>query len=541
MRRLHSFPAALLLLVGLAAPAAGQQVCRMLPGAQLLNRVVSGGRETIFISGPVDFRCTGGITIRADSAVTSRGGGPLELIDRVFYQDSVKTLTADWLNYLARQKQLFARGDVELTARDDGSVISGPRLEYRGERPGRDQAETIVEGEGEARAHARMYPRSGEGGADAANGRPAASDRPEPGADAGPPPASDTAASPLDVDADRIELTGEDAYRAIGRVELRRGDTRGYGREATFDRDGGRFRLMGDARVASDEYDLSGAEIEGVLAGDTLRDVVARGDAVLTADELQVTAPTLRIHFRDGEVHRLVAVREAADEPAFAAARPRARAQDVELVADSIDALAPTQRLERVVAVGDAYGERTADSLGVELPGPIARDWIRGDTIVGYFREATARAAARADSVEPTAADTAADDAVDRARAAALDTAAAAPSAPADSAGERRMVLDRIVAVGVAGDARSVYRVWPENAEADRPDVNYIIARRITLSFGDDGVRLLEADGPIRGIHLQPGRDSARTRDAEGTLAPAETDTAEGADEAQDDTTPTER
>ncbi|MBI4410070.1 MAG: hypothetical protein HY561_10210 [Gemmatimonadetes bacterium] len=507
------------LVAGLPASGLGQrQSCDLLPGAKNLNRIATGdGRELIFISGPVRFACTGGVTLRSDSAVSISGSGELQFIGHVEYGDSLKTLTGAWLNYFGREGRLFARGDVVLTDRKTNSVIRGPELEYRRQDVAMGRPESITRVRG--RPHAVLYPRNA----------------------AGAPPA-DTAARPFEVDSDSMEIHGQRYFRALGNAELRRGETHGSARMAEFDQTDERLVLTGGAQVHGEGFDLAGERITALLTGEQLREVTCEREAVLLAEELRLDAPQLRIFFKDGEMQRLVAVGATAPAPpvagpggppvitperrtrgservrsdSAAGARPVALAKDFRLVADSIEALAPGQALEQVVAVGEALGERLPDSLGARLPAAVARDWIRGDTIYGYFVPADSAAAG------PVAEDSARVAAGERrpaARSPAPDGSAPPPGPPgesdvtssvpprpaADSGARRpRRELERIVAIGPEGRARSVYRLREEGDTASTPAVNYIIANRITLFLRAGEVLEMEAVGPIRGIHLQP-------------------------------------
>jgi hypothetical protein len=447
-------------LLGLAAaPALAQgQTCEITPPLPRDMKRLGGGAgpETIYFSGPVHFVCTGGTTVKADSAVYVRGVS-LQLIGHVFYGDSVKTLTADAVDYIPPEGVLFARGDVVLTDRKSESTIRGPRLEYRRAGEGRPEAVTIVQD----RPHAVLRPRRAE-----------AADAP-----------ADTAAQPLEVDADWMEFRGESQFRAVGRVEFRRGEARGASSEAEFDEAAERLVLSNGAWIEDGEFRLIGDRIEAYLSGEHLRETTATAaqKAVLVARDLQVEAPFLRMYFEEGKLTRLV----GEGQPAVAVAR------DYRLTADSIDALAPGQALEQVIAVGGALAERLPDSLDVGLPAPIDRDWLRGDTIIGYF----------AASPEPQ-----------------QDSAAASDSTQA------KRVLERLVAVGEGGGARAMYRSR-ERGEggAERPGVDYMTADRITLFLEAGEVRRMEAEGTVRGIHLEPTGSQAEQNAAGEERSPPAT------------------
>lgn len=470
------WPIALLVggLLAFGTPAMVQaqtqtQECELLPGAREATRVISAGIELIHISGPATFVCPGDVRLEADSAVGNPGTGEIELIGHVFYQDSIKTLNAGWARYLRVEARLLAREDVELTDRKSRSVITGEELEYLPANEDRAESEAIVQGRPHATFHQQV----------------------DPGA---PPP--DTVPEPLEIDADLMRIYGENRFVALGQVELTRGETRGYAHEGEFDPGSQLITLSGSARLEGESFKLAGERIEATLESEKLREVISRQDAVLEGEDMDLRAPEIRVFFEDGEVHRLIAVREGsageASEPVLATSslRPLVVSREIQLTADSIDALLPGRQLKEVVAVGGAYAVRAADSLDIGLPDAIANDWLVGDTITSYFVPSTKPA--------PTA-----------------DTAEGVVEKGAGEDPTERVVLDRLVAVGEEGRARALYRIREKGRETEPPGVNYLIADRIVLVMSEGEVKDVEADGPIEGMHLQPA--GART----GAQAPS--------------------
>jgi lipopolysaccharide export system protein LptA len=293
-------------------------------------------------------------------------------------------------------------------------------------------------------------------------GRPRAVLRPR--SEAAPP---DTA-PPFEVVADRLLLRGESSFRGDGSVEITRGGTRGFGRSAEYRRLEDHLVLEGAARIEGDEFQLFGERIEGFLQEETLREVIAEREASLLARELRVDAPYIRIFLVAGDFERLVA-------RGVVSTRARAATDDFRLVADSIDARADGELLSLIIAVGDAYGERLLEAADAALPALIARDWLRGDTITGHFVE-----------VEP-----------------------------AENGARREAVLDRLVSQAGTGPASSMYRLRDDEAPGGPPQVNYLLASTITLFMRDGEIRQVRAEGPIRGVHLQPQRRTAAAEEPE--------------------------
>jgi len=467
--RLRILLAAVLTLVPAAAGGQGRE-CELVRASQA-RRMETAFSEIWFVSGPAEFRCADGTELRADSAIYY-GDVSLELIGRVFYADSVRTLEAQRTVYYFASQRLHAQGDVVLSdRRRDGSVIRGASLTHERQTPERPEARTIVTGP--PRPHATFHP-----------GRPAEA---TPG---------DTAGLPFEVDADWMEIRGENRFTANGNVEITRGETRSAARGALYDQAEERLVLTMDAWIEQDDLRLQAQNIEVALSGERLRAVTATDEAHLEGRELAVDAATIRLEFEDGTLQRLIAVvppptaQSAGSEPAFERPRALARARDLRLVADSIDALAPGQTLREIIAVGDAFAQRQPDSLSVGLPELIANDWVSGDTINAYFAvaEKGAAASAPAQAAEPPRADSAA-------------------GAARDSA---EVVLERLIVTGAGGRAQALYRVGRDRGDPGPPAINYTVADRITLVLSDGEVKEAEATGEVRGRYLEPQRKPAR-------------------------------
>jgi hypothetical protein len=422
--------------------------------------------------------CPGGLVLRANFATLSQDDGTLTLTGRVFFRDSVSQLDADFARYDSRDRHLQAQGNVVLRDLATGSTIQGPWLDYFRESPTRPEPRIEV------------Y-----------SGRPRTT-LVRAGADGAAP---DTTV----IDSDALTIFGSTRYNARGNVDLQRGDLRGLGQEMTYQEDLGVLRLQREASLITEEYSLTGDDLQAELTGDTIRLVTARGDARLDAEEMQVEAALVRIEFEAGEVHRLIASTLPAEEGG-SVVQARALSPDFLLVADSIDALAPGQQIERLIAVGRAYSERLTppvadaggDTLAVDAPLSAApstdaaadvRDWMRGDTIRAYFSAAPA-------------AEAGADTAV-----------AAADMAAVPTRGER--VLEQVVAVGTQETpASTLYRVPDERDPAAPAGLAYLVAHEIRVTLVGGEVRQVDADGEIRGLYLQPEGAAGRnpTRSARG-------------------------
>jgi hypothetical protein len=445
-------------LVLAAAPstATGQETCNQVLPSDFRRIITETGQEMMYYRDPVRMICTSGVRIEADSAVMNRTANTLEMVGRVLYRDGERQLTSEWARYLGHSDELFARGNVVLTDLADGSVIRGNEFEYQRPTPERPESRMLMWG---GRPHAEL--------------NRAAAD----GAEAG---------SPVRVRADRLELINETEFLAHTNVELERDDLRGAADAVRFDEVADRMTLTGNAHVETDAYRLEGDQINALMFGEALREVLSQGSARLVGEDLTVSARTIRIGFVDGDPERVEAwnPRPVADEdaaPAAGAQRAVAVSRDFRLRADSIDARSIEGRLREVHAVGRAYGEREADTVSVQLPDVIARDWIQGDTIIGYFADAV------------------------------TVPADAPPIDPEDNSGlepDPELVLERVEVIGGSSDALSLYRSEAAGDEP-RPAVNFMRATRITLFMSDGEVTRVEAEGPLEGVHLDPTQDDS--------------------------------
>ncbi len=485
--------------VALAAQAPGQgspqrRTCRQVLPSDARRLMNARGQEVVYFLDPVRVLCTGGLLLEADSAVMNRADGSVQLVGEVVYRDSLRQLTADWANYIGGRDQLLARGNVVLENQEDGSEVHGDELDYLRETETRPLARMIVRGE---RPYARVPPRADSGAA------------------------VDTASS-TEVWADRMEFEGQDVFRGLGNVELARGDMTGAADTATFDQATERMTLIGSAHVETDRYRLEGARIDAHLVGGEVRDVLAVRMARVESEELTVDAERIRIGFADGQLHRM----EAWNPQPDSVPRALADASDFRLRADSIDARADSLGIQEVRAVGRAYGEQDPDSLAAALPASVARDWIQGDTILGFFTRRPV-----VDSAPPE---------LRMVRQAPDDTAAGAVQGDSlrleavERTDSTEVVLERIVVIGGGQPALSLYHMQPEEPGGDL-SVNFMKAERITLFFEQGNVSRVEADGPLNGLYLapapRPGEAGQGTATGEGA---AENDESEAAGEGEE-------
>ena len=464
---------ALLLLVVPALAAAQQRSCRQVLPSDARRLFNVQGQEIIYFRDPVRVLCTGELVLEADSAVMNRTAASVQLVGNVLYRDTLRELTADWANYIGERSELLARGSVVLENLADGSVVEGRELDYRQATATRPVSTMVVRG---GRPYARIPPRPDSTGQ-----------------------VPDSAVA-TEVWADRMEFEGEEYFRGLGNVEIRRGDMRGAADSATFDQSEERVALIGSAHVRTDRYRLEGRRIDAYLRENELRSVFSEREARVISDDLTVEAERIRIGMVEGRLERLEAWNPVPDS----VPRALADARDFRLRADSIDARADSLGLEVVRAVGSALGVRDPDTpaRGAE---PVVRDWIQGDTIIGFFSRpgptgASADAGTPGDSMAPLALEPS----VAEGAPVSIDDTGAPPAGRGPAGDSAETVLERVIVFGGRGPALALYRAAEDSGRG--ASINFIEARTITLHMTNGDVTRVEANGPLEGLYLSPAR-----------------------------------
>jgi lipopolysaccharide export system protein LptA len=446
--------AGLMLLTGTGSGAAQSVVCNVIERPGGSATISNAGLPTEFgIIYRAHFVCDGGQrTIMADTATYSRASGQIELFGRAEVRDPERILNAARATYFTQLRQLSARGDVVVTDRATGSVILGDVLTYLEETPTRPESQiTATATTGQARA-ILLSERSAE------------------------PGVMDTTI----VDAAQINVVGERLFRGLGDAVMTRDSLQASGFVIEYDQDSGVLVVTGNGLVEVPGYELRGDSITAMVAdGDEIRDVLARHNTSLHSADMQVTAPALRLFFEEGEVSRMVALHWEPAVPGTPVTRANAVNDQFRMEADSLDVLAPGQRIEEAVAIGSAYVERfTPDTLQALLPevdeavrALIANDWVRGDTVRAFFTDG--------------------------------------PPPDEEGAAVER-VLERLWAAGEP--ARTMHRTRDRNAAPDvRYSIAYLVGREINVTFRDGAIAVVTASEDVRGVYLQPSEVAART------------------------------
>ena len=467
-----------------ATEARAQNVCNLVYQRGTWVSVGAEGQRVINASGPLLVRCSAGEELQADSAVLYEAINEVHLFRRVDYQDPGRSLTSDYATYNGNTGRLWATGSVIFTDKNRGSTLRGPNLEYFRAAPGRPDAQAIAT----ERPHLTVVPRSGR------------------------------QRDPMEVDADRITTVGENHVNAEGNVVIEGKEMDAWAQTAYYDATQERMELRTNARARGERYDLTGDFIEAELAEGALERVLSRGNARLIEERMRVTGPQLQLFFARDSLQRLVSGHAPTGDGSTG--RSVALARGFRMEADSLEALTPGQRISQVIAIGTAEGQ-SWDTLQVAGPAPAdttapdtvgglalgERDLIFADTITGFFKSDSARAAsprpdlpradtAGADSTPPVPADS-----------------VPPPAARPDSADAE---LERMLAVG---HARSLYRLRPSREEQQRnPNgkvgINYVNADTIELSFSEGEVDIATVRGLKRGVYLDPVQADTAARDS---------------------------
>jgi hypothetical protein len=332
-----------------------------------------------------------------------------DMIGHVDFQDSTVQLTSEHASYYLSQEKLDARGKAVLRNLVTGSVLRGPMLTYLRRAPGVRDTTVLT-----------------------APQRPTIEYR----------SIGDTAgAEPYSIVADRVELRGNTAARAWGRVTIDRTNFHAVGDSATLDTGVGAGRLMQAARVAGGDstgYTLEGTDIRYRLAGEALTWVQAEGDARAVSADWRVTADTIAFDVRDDQIQAGQAWGDTA----------RAVSARNTITADSLAIDAPGQILKEV------RGIRTARAISLRDSADADPDWVAGDTVTAQF-------------------------------------------APVLVGGAQ---LSAIVALG---HASTRYRVYPETAPNGPPDLSYSRGDRIVARFEADRLVRVDIAGATDGVYLE--------------------------------------
>ena len=420
------------------------------PPTARLNSLSDGqGRYISYIGGGAVARCEGvNNVLRADSAEYYQAAGLLVLVNNVSYDEPQRArLRANRITYYTAEERLVAEGDVVVTL-PTGTTMTGPNAEYlRAAPPLRTTSRLTAPG----RPTVRVV-----GGA------------PQP-ATARRPAARDT--SITTIIANTVVDEADSVVYASGQVEITRTDVVATSDSAVFEQDSERARLIRNARIRSTgerNFTLTGAQVDLYTRDRQLARVLARREARVVSDSLTLTSDTVDLRLAAGLLERAYA---------WGPSRANAVSPGRDVVADSIAAYLPRQRVREIRALRKAVARTEADTARVRTA---ERDVLRGDTVVARF-----------DSL-----------------AAGRDTTRTPP-------------VRQLVA---AGNASSLFQLASRQGKSAPPSINYVRGRTITVEFDSGQVREVRVFGQSNGVYLEPSDSGATATDENaprGRPAPA--------------------
>jgi lipopolysaccharide export system protein LptA len=261
---------------------------------------------------------------------------------------------------------------------------------------------------------------------------------------------------------------GDSTVYASGQVQIVRDDITATSDSATLDNTAEIARLIRNARIDSRSdrpFTLSGAVIDLFSRERQLQRVLSVGEARVVSQDLNLSSDTVDLRVTEGKLERA---------HAWGPARATATSPDRDVVADSIAVRMPNQRVRELHAVGGAVARTATDTLRIVST---ERDVLRGDTLVARF--------------DSTSADT-----------------------------TRNPPVKQIVA---RGNASSRQQIAARTGRLERPAINYVRGRGITVDFAEGTVGTVTVNDQVVGLYLEPSdslADSARSRRPAAAAAP---------------------
>ena len=415
-------PVWLFLCAGLMPGSARAQLaswsdCDLVAGTGNARKSGAVGAQLMWIQTPRGV-CLDGTRIQADSAILREFDGTVWLYGNVQFNDPATVLTAPNAVFFEDGGRLQATGGARLDAIGSGSTAEAPVLRYLQIGAFRTQDTLQLSG---GRTHSVLRPTRGSSGLTGlgiAGGDSTSTAVPE----ADPEPRA-----PYDVLANYQLMAGDEHFHAWEDVVITQDSLTATADSAHMDQTQQRLFLRGEATVSINARTLLGHIITAFMPEDELRDIIARQDARLVADEIEMSAHTIFLSLEDSEISRVIGVRRpvvpvtppsdpdsaaaagsvdpatgvAAEPPVSEVAEdppeeeetedleesPNASSPEFNVTGDSIDFQIPGGVVEGMVATGSARMELLAgDSLNtVDTPDLLLKDWIEADTIRAIF------------------------------------------------------------------------------------------------------------------------------------------------------------
>ncbi|WP_423929604.1 hypothetical protein [Candidatus Palauibacter sp.] len=468
------------------APAMGECTLRWRPleadTRSFTNRDVAGEHVT-HLSGRYLWTC-GSAAMEADSAIKRDGPRQVELIGRVVYEDTIRTLKSDRLLYFQLSDFIIVEDNVELVRLVDGSTLTGPRVEFLRAVSGVDAFTTAP-----GRPTVTFYPEHGESG------------------------------EPFEVEADVAVFAGEDEARFAGDAVISRSDFNAGADTASLTREDGLGVMWGEPWIEAEGIRLEGDTIRFRSENEELEEVRAIGGGYAAGENYEVRAEAIDIELDNRDVKHVWAHGEGLGE---------AVSGSHVLYGDSLHFVMYRSQIDTAYSVGDAVAIQrdTTVARPDTLAGPTESDSAaapRDSAAAATGTEADAEAEAevelgRAEGAESEESqesqetedgeseasggpELALDGSMNWARADTLIAIFERPDdAAADSVAVAEPAMSRLI---LAGGASALYRMVRDSMATSRPSRNYLVGVRIQVDF-EDGEPLAVAGDHAIGVYLEP-------------------------------------
>ena len=322
------------------APAIGECTLRWRPleadTRSFTNRDVIGDHVT-YLSGRYLWTC-GSATMEADSAIKRDGPQQVELIGRVVYEDTIRTLQSDRLLYFQLSDFVIAEENVELERLVDGSTLSGPRVEFLRAVSGVDAFTTAP-----GRPTVTFYPQEGE------------------------------SREPFVVEADLAIFAGEDEARFQGDAVIARSDFDARADTAFLTREDGVGLMWGEPWIEAEGIRLEGDTIRFTSENQELETVQALGGGHAAGENFEVTSATIDIELDDREVRHVWAHGEG---------RGEAVSGSHQLHGDSLHFVMYRSQIDTAYAYGEAIAIQR-DTTFVAADAEDAPEGAAGEEVAG--------------------------------------------------------------------------------------------------------------------------------------------------------------
>lgn len=277
-----------------------------------------------------------------------------------------------------------------------------------------------------------------------------------------PTDAGSSAKDSTHLQADQVISDNDSLVYAKGKVIIDRPDLVSTSDSAFIDNGREFLRLVYTPKLVGRgerKFTLEGDVIDAYSKQRKVQRVRSSQHARATSEDVLMTADTIDLRITAEKLSRAFA---------WGPSHARAKSRDQDLTADSIDVLMPAQQLREMHAIRRAMAASVADTTKIISK---ENDWLRGDTIVAHF-----------------------------------DSAASGDTSS-------RPAVRQIVARGAATPASSFYQVAPGGVgKTDKPNVNYVTGRQITVDFRDRKVESVTVKGSASGFYVEAVPDSTRVK-----------------------------